>query len=85
MFSDLISFPIFLVSLTVGLFFVYMFNPSPTVIHVYPTPDNIDKLQFKDYADNCYQFVSKQVKCPSNKSLITKIPVQTNKNPNLNE
>jgi len=76
MFSDLISFPIFIVSLTIGLFFVYMFNPNPTVIYVYPTPDNIDKLQFKDYADNCYQFTSKEVKCPTDKSLITKIPVQ---------
>lgn len=76
MFSNLISFHIFLISLTFGLFFVYLFNPNPTIIYVYPTPDNIDKLQFKDYANNCYQFKYKEVKCPNDTNQITKIPVQ---------
>jgi len=54
MFFDLISVPAFLISLVLGLFIVYMFNPTPTVIYVYPTPDNINKIQYKDYANNCY-------------------------------
>lgn len=79
MFFDLISFPAFLISLVVGLFVVYVFNPTPTVIYVYPTPENIDKLQYKDYANNCYEFTSKEVKCPNDKKLINIIPVQTQK------
>lgn len=79
MFFDLISFPAFLISLVIGLFVVYVFNPTPTVIYVYPTPENIDKLQYKDYANNCYEFTSKEVKCPNDKKLINIIPIQTQK------
>ena len=77
MFFDLISFPAFLISLVIGLFIVYSFNPTPTIIYVYPTPENIDKLQYKDYANNCYEFKSKEVKCPADKNLINIIPIQT--------
>jgi len=77
MFFHLISFPAFLISLAIGLLIVYIFNPTPTVIYVYPTPDNIDKLQYKDNANNCYEFSSKEVKCPDDKSLINIIPVQS--------
>jgi hypothetical protein len=77
MFYDMIYFPAFLISLVVGLFLVYAFNPTPTVIYVYPTPENINKLQYKDYANNRYEFTSKEVKCPNDKQLINIIPVQT--------
>ena len=76
MFFQLISFPAFLISLVIGLLLVYMFNPTPTVIYVYPTPDNIDKLQYKDYANNCYEFSAKEVKCPADKNLVNIVPVQ---------
>lgn len=77
MFYDLISFPAFFISLVIGLLLVYTFNPTPTVIYVYPTPDNIDKIQYKDNANNCYQFDKKEVKCPNDNSLINIIPIQT--------
>ena len=51
-----ISLPIFIVSLAVGLFYVYISVPKPKVIYVYPTPDNIRNFQFKDHADNCFSF-----------------------------
>ena len=76
MFYDLISFPAFLISLVIGLFIVYVFNPTPNVIYVYPTPENINKIQYKDYANNCYNFTPKEVKCPSDKKLINIIPMQ---------
>lgn len=76
MFYDLISFPAFLISLVIGLFIVYVFNPTPNVIYVYPTPENINKIQYKDYANNCYEFTSKEVKCPNDKKLINIIPIQ---------
>lgn len=76
MFFDLISVPAFLISLVVGLFIVYMVNPTPTVIYVYPTPDNINKIQYKDYANNCYEFTSSEVKCPSDKKLINIVSLQ---------
>ena len=80
MFSKFIDFRIFLISLAFGLFLIYMTNPSPTVIYVYPTPENINKIQIKDTLDNCYHFSAKEVTCPSDESKIHTIPVQSYEN-----
>ena len=71
-----ISFPIFLVTFSIGLLFVYLSQPETTVIYVYPTPDNVINVEYKDKADSCFQFESLEVKCPSNKNDINKIPLQ---------
>ena len=71
-----ISIPIFIVSLAIGLFLVYVSTPSPRIIYVYPTPDNTNLFQYKDKAENCFGFDSEEVKCPSNDTEITKIPIQ---------
>ena len=76
MFLNYISPKVFLISLTLGLFIVYITSSTPTVIYVYPTPDNVDKLQFKDKANNFYEFTYEEVKCPLDKSKISKIPIQ---------
>ena len=68
--------PVFLISIAVGLFFVYLSQPSPTTIYVYPTPDNIDRVHYKDKADNCFQFEAQEVSCPSDRTTIKSIPVQ---------
>ena len=60
----------FIISLAVGLFFVYITTPDPEIIYVYPNPDNENKLTYKDRADNCFHFTSEEVECPSD---ITKI------------
>jgi hypothetical protein len=70
-----ISFPIFLVSLAIGLFYVYISVPRPKIVYVYPTPDNLHKFQYKDHADNCFSFDVKEVACPSG-GKIKNIPVQ---------
>jgi hypothetical protein len=76
MFFKYISLKVFFVSLALGLLFVYLSTPSPTIIYVYPTPDNVDKVEYKDKASNCFKFKATEVKCPSNPDLIKKIPVQ---------
>jgi hypothetical protein len=76
MLSKFVNIPIFIISLSLGLLFVYLSNPHMTTIFVYPTPDNINKLQFKDKADNCFEFQSSEIKCPSDKSKIKTIPFQ---------
>ena len=50
---QLIDFRIFILSLSIGLFFSYITSPPLEVIMVYPNPDNIDKLQYKDKSGNC--------------------------------
>ena len=76
MFLDLINVKVFLISLSFGLLFVYLSSPTPTIIYVYPTPENVNDIEYVDVANNCFQFESKEVECPSNHSLIKTIPVQ---------
>ena len=71
-----VSLPVFLISIAIGLFFVYLSQPSPTIIYVYPTPDNTDRVEFKDKAGNCFQFEAQEVNCPSDRTTIKSIPVQ---------
>ena len=71
-----ISIPVFIVSLAVGLFFVYITNPEPEIIYIYPTPENVDKLQYKDRANNCYDFQQSEVSCPSDQSKVKIVPIQ---------
>tara|TARA_B000000477_G_scaffold113760_1_gene109522 strand:+ start:1079 stop:1312 length:234 start_codon:yes stop_codon:yes gene_type:complete len=73
--SSIISIPIFIISLSIGLLFVYLSSPPPTVIYVYPTPENINKVEYKDKADNCYQFKSTEVSCVNSDEIKT-IPIQ---------
>jgi len=71
-----ISIPVFLVSFAIGIFFVYILGPEIKTIYVYPTPENVDKILFKDKADNCFKFIEEVVQCPKDKSLISSIPIQ---------
>lgn len=71
-----INFMVFLASLTFGLFAVYMTAPDSRKIYVYPTPENINIIQYKDKTDTCFSFKQNEVKCPNNESEITKIPAQ---------
>ena len=76
MIFEYLSFPIFLISFAVGLFFVYIYGPEMKTIYIYPSPENIDKIIFKDKADNCFKFQASEIKCPTNESLISQIPLQ---------
>jgi hypothetical protein len=72
----LINFPVFLISMAIGLAFVYLSAPAHNAVYVYPTPDNTDKVQYKDKADVCFRFDPIITQCPDNVSLIKNIPVQ---------
>lgn len=76
MLFNYISLPIFLISFAIGLLFVYLIGPDTKKIYIYPTPENVDKILFKDKARNCFFFEEEVVNCPSDKSLISKIPIQ---------
>jgi hypothetical protein len=76
MFFKYISLKVFIASLCLGLLFAYLSSPTPTVIHVYPTPDNIDRVEYIDKANNCFKFNATEVKCPSDRSSIKSIPIQ---------
>ena len=76
MLLNYISIPAFMISFAIGLFFIYILGPDMKKITIYPSPENVDKVLFKDNADNCFYFSQSEVDCPSDESKITSIPVQ---------
>ena len=77
MLLNYISIPVFLVSFAVGIFFIYILGPEIKTVYIYPTPENVDTVLFKDKADNCFQFQEEVVECPHDQTLISSIPIQT--------
>ena len=76
MFFKFISLKIFLISLAMGLLFVYLSQPTPSIIYVYPTPQNAGNITYKDKADNCFTFQANEIKCPTDRSKLKTIPLQ---------
>ncbi len=71
-----INVPVFIISLAIGLFITYAIAPKPDIIYVYPTPDNMDKIQYKDKSGTCFGFKHREVACPQDKSAIKQYPLQ---------
>jgi len=71
-----IDMKILLISLALGLFAVYITMPDQRLIYVYPTPENVDILQYKDRTDSCFSIKQTEVACPVNEKDIAKIPMQ---------
>jgi len=59
------------------LLFLYILGPKKKIIYVYPTPENVDKILFKDKANNCFQFDEMSVDCPTDISNIFSVPIQS--------
>jgi hypothetical protein len=66
----------FVLSLIIGLFAVYISMPDLRTVYVYPTPENVSILQYKDKTGTCFSFSQEEVTCPTNQNEISKIPVQ---------
>ena len=56
---------------------VYITMPDNRKIYVYPTPENINILQYKDKTDTCFTFQQKEVECPKNEKDIFIISPQS--------
>lgn len=76
MFFNYISIPVFLISLAIGLFFVYILGPEENKVFLYPNPQNILDTIYKDKANQCFKFASNEVTCPTDASLIQDVPMQ---------
>jgi hypothetical protein len=72
-----IRLDVFILSLALGLFAVYITMPDTRKIYVYPTPENVDVLQYKDKTDTCFTFKQTEISCPTNESEISKVPMQS--------
>ena len=76
MITDYISLPIFLISFAVGLFFIYVLGPESKTIYIYPSPQNYMNTQYKDKADQCFQFKPVVTQCPINPLSVKTVPIQ---------
>ena len=64
--SKFINLPIFIASLAIGIFFVYLFDEEKKIIYVYPKPDNIDSIQYRDATGTCFAIKQQRATCPKN-------------------
>ena len=71
----LINIKVFLISLFVGLIYIYLTEDTKK-INVYPSPSNIDKIEYRDKADSCFKYMMEEIKCPTKKADIHTIPIQ---------
>ena len=60
-----IDFKVFLVSLSVGLLYIYLTNEFKKTIILYPNPYNLKKYTYVDKANNCFSYSLTKDKCPS--------------------
>lgn len=72
-----INIPVLIISFIIGLFAVY-YSMSGDIrnIYIYPTPENVQILQFKDNTNTCFEFKQTEVNCPINSSNITQYKPQ---------
>jgi|TARA_B100001057_G_C22525570_1_gene823673 hypothetical protein len=72
-----INVKVFIISFAIGIFLAYITVPNPNIIYVYPNPENINKIQYEDDNNGCYEFSHTEVTCPSDTSKVRNYPVQT--------
>lgn len=58
-----LNLPLFFISFLFGILCVYMISPDMRKIYVYPTHDNVDLIQYKDNADNCFNVKETKTSC----------------------
>lgn len=64
---------VFFIAFCVGVMFVCLVEDSPEVIVRWPTPDNAGLVTYVDRANNCYEYVPKEVECTDSAK---NIPIQ---------
>lgn len=77
MFWKFIHVPVFLASLAIGIFFVYLHAPENRTVYVYPMPENVDQVAYRDALGNCFYYQSKERECPQDRSKLATVPPQT--------
>jgi hypothetical protein len=71
-FTDYIDVRAFFIAFGIGLLIVYINYKPRKIIIQWPTPENVNKLIYKDKDETCYKYKAQEVSCPSDKSLIIK-------------
>jgi|LakMenE18May11ns_1017448.scaffolds.fasta_scaffold8965404_2 hypothetical protein len=66
----------FIIAFGIGILLNYISIAPPKTVIKYPTPDNSNKIIYKDTAETCYKYNSKEVDCPKDTNKIEFIKIQ---------
>jgi len=66
----------FLISLAIGLFYIYISDDYKKILIIYPTPDNKEDYQYRDKTGSCFSYDLDEVKCPLDVTKIHNIQFQ---------
>ena len=58
---DYIDPLVFFIALGVGIFIAYVMNPTPKIVHKYPTVENAGKITYLDDEGVCYKYNYEEV------------------------
>jgi hypothetical protein len=67
---------VFFASLFFGFIAVYFTVPDSRILYVYPTPDNIDAILYRDKTGACFSMKQTEVSCPTNEKDISTVKPQ---------
>jgi hypothetical protein len=66
----------FLIGASIGLYLVYNFHSDTPTVFRYPSPENVDKLTYRDKNGVCYKYKSTEVDCNKNEKTLKQYPIQ---------
>lgn len=64
-----------IVGIIIGIVGIYMLKPDKTVFFKFPTPDNCQKIVYKDKNGICYKYTAKMVDCDKNEDKLKPYPI----------
>lgn len=58
-----IRLPYFLAGLVVGAVALYTKDKDKRIVYVYPRPDNVEHIQYRDITGQCFEVVQEPIPC----------------------
>ena len=60
---DKLNFIYFIISFCIGIGYIYMTTPPPSIVMKFPSPNNTATLVYEDKSKNCYKYKHEEVDC----------------------
>lgn len=64
-----LNFFALIISFCIGILYVYISSPPPSVVMKFPSPFNAGKVVYKNKLDECYKYEYEKVECDKVKKL----------------
>jgi hypothetical protein len=61
--GNILHLPALILGILVGMAALWL-RPDDRVVTIYPSPENVDKMQYKDAAGTCFTYTQSPAKCP---------------------